>query len=99
MLIVYEREIIYNDGTMKNLKDGKSTTLTIKVTQKTRDQARTLYEKIDSNMTFSTFLGEMVKKGLVFEEIWQKKEQAAIEDFARMQIDIPDSSKPGQRNI
>jgi putative lipoic acid-binding regulatory protein len=58
--------MVYNGGAMKNLKDGKSTTLTIKVTQKTRDQAQALYEKIDSNMTFSTFLGEMVKRFPVF---------------------------------
>jgi hypothetical protein len=83
---------------MKNLKDGKSTTLTIKVTQRTRDQAQALYEKIDSNMTFSTFLGEMVKKGLVFEEIWRKKEQAASEEFARMEIDLPGAGKPGKQN-
>jgi Ni,Fe-hydrogenase III small subunit len=83
---------------MKNLKDGKSTTLTIKVTQKTRDQAQALYEKIDANMTFSTFLGEMVKKGLVFEEIWRQKEQAAIEEFAQMEIDIPGVHKPGKQN-
>lgn len=67
---------------MKTLKDGKSTTLTIKVTQKTRDRAKALYDKIDSNMTFSSFLGEMVLKGLTFEEIWRKKEQEAIEEFA-----------------
>jgi hypothetical protein len=67
---------------MKTLKDGKSTTLTIKVTQKTRDRAQALYDKIDSNMTFSSFLGEMVLKGLTFEEIWRKKEREAIEEFA-----------------
>ncbi|MDR3334084.1 MAG: hypothetical protein LBT13_04225 [Treponema sp.] len=74
---------------MKNLKDGKSTTLTIKVTQKTRDRAKALYDKIDSNMTFSSFLGEMVIKGLAFEEIWREKEQAAIEEFAGKKVDIP----------
>jgi hypothetical protein len=74
---------------MKNLKDGKSTTLTIKVTQKTRDRAKALYDKIDSNMTFSSFLGEMVIKGLAFEEIWREKEQVAIEEFAGKKVDIP----------
>jgi hypothetical protein len=78
---------------MKNLKDGKSTTITIKVTQKTRDQAQALYEKIDSNMTFSAFLGEMVKKGLAFEEIWHEKEQAAMEEFAGKRIDMPKFNK------
>lgn len=71
------------------MKDGKSTTLTIKVTQKTRDRAKALYDKIDSNMTFSSFLGEMVIKGLAFEEIWREKEQVAIEEFAGKKVDIP----------
>ena len=45
-----------------------------------------LYKKIDSNMTFSSFLGEMVIKGLAFEEIWRDKEKAAIEEFAKKEI-------------
>jgi len=73
---------------MKTLKDGKSATLTIKISQKTRDRALSLYKKIDSNMTFSSFLGEMVKKGLSFEEIWQEKERAAIEEFAKKEQKI-----------
>ena len=71
---------------MKTLKDGKTTTLTIKISQKTRDRAMALYEKIDSNMTFSSFLGEMVIKGLAFEEIWRAKEKTAMEDFAKKEI-------------
>jgi hypothetical protein len=74
---------------MKISKDGKSTTLTIKVTQKTKDRAMALYGKIDSNMTFSSFLGEMVIKGLSFEEIWREKEQAAIAEFAGKKADTP----------
>jgi len=68
---------------MKTLKDGKTTTLTIKITQKTKDRALALYEKIDSNMTFSSFLGEMVIKGLAFEEVWREKEKDVIEEFAK----------------
>ena len=68
---------------MKTLKDGKTTTLTIKITQKTKDRALALYEKIDSNMTFSSFLGEMVIKGLAFEEVWRAKEKDAIKEFAK----------------
>ena len=68
---------------MKAIKDVKSATLTIKITQKTRDRAMALYKKIDSNMTFSSFLGEMVIKGLAFEEIWQEKERTALEEFAK----------------
>jgi len=68
---------------MKTLKDGKTTTLTIKITQKTKDRALALYKKIDSNMTFSSFLGEMVIKGLAFEEVWREKEKNAIEEFAK----------------
>jgi hypothetical protein len=79
---------------MKTLKDGKTTTLTIKITQKTRDRALALYEKIDSNMTFSSFLGEMVIKGLTFEEIWREKEQKAIEKFAKTAAEIPRQSSP-----
>jgi hypothetical protein len=75
-------------NTMKISKDGKSTTLTIKVTQKTKDRAKTLYDKIDSNMTFSSFLGEMVIKGLAFEEIWREKERAAIEEFACKKVNV-----------
>ena len=67
---------------MKTLKDGKTATLTIKISQKTRERAVTLYKKIDSNMTFNSFLGEMVIKGLAFEEIWRDKEKTAIEEFA-----------------
>ena len=67
---------------MKTLKDGKTTTLTIKISQKTRERAVALYKKIDSNMTFNSFLGEMVIKGLTFEEIWREKEKAAMEEFA-----------------
>jgi hypothetical protein len=78
---------------MKTLKDGKSATLTIKISQKTRDRAMALYEKIDSNMTFSSFLGEMVVKGLAFEEIWREKERLALEEFAGKQIDMPRSKK------
>jgi hypothetical protein len=74
---------------MKTLKDGKSTTLTIKVTQKTKDRAKALYDKIDSNMTFSSFLGEMVIKGLAFEEIWREKERMAIEEFAGKKVTMP----------
>ena len=70
---------------MKILKDGKTTTLTIKISQKTRDRAMALYKKIDSNMTFSSFLGEMVIKGLTFEEIWREKERAAMDEFAGKQ--------------
>ena len=73
---------------MKTLKDGKSATLTIKISQKTRDRAVALYNKIDSNMTFSSFLGEMVNKGLTFEEIWREKERITIEEFAKKQIDV-----------
>jgi len=82
--------IVYNEG-MKTLKDGKTTTLTIKITQKTRDRAHALYEKLDSNMTFSSFLGEMVIKGLVFEEIWREKEQKAIAEFAKNAAALPGS--------
>jgi len=71
---------------MKTLKDGKTTTLTIKISQKTRDRALVLYNKIDSNMTFSSFLGEMVIKGLAFEEIWREKEEAAMEEFAKKEV-------------
>jgi hypothetical protein len=78
---------------MKTLKDGKSATLTIKISQKTRDRAMVLYEKIDSNMTFSSFLGEMVVKGLAFEEIWREKERLALEEFAGKQITIPGNRK------
>jgi hypothetical protein len=74
---------------MKILKDGKSATLTIKISQTTKDRAMALYKKIDSNMTFSSFLGEMVIKGLAFEEIWREKERLALEDFAARQINIP----------
>jgi hypothetical protein len=74
---------------MKTLKDGKSATLTIKVTQKTKDRAKALYDKIDSNMTFSSFLGEMVTKGLAFEEIWREKERTAIEEFAGNKGSVP----------
>jgi hypothetical protein len=73
---------------MKTLKDGKSATLTIKISQKTRDRAMDVYKKIDSNMTFSSFLGEMVVKGIAFEEIWRNKEQLAMEEFAGKPIDI-----------
>ena len=68
---------------MKVLKDGKTTTLTIKISQKTRDRAMTLYKRIDSNMTFSSFLGEMIIKGLAFEEIWREKEKVALEELAK----------------
>jgi len=68
---------------MKTLKDGKTTTLTIKITQKTKDRALALYNKIDSNMTFSSFLGEMVIKGLAFEEVWREKEKDAIKELAK----------------
>jgi hypothetical protein len=73
---------------MKTLKDGKSATLTIKISKKTRDRALALYKKVDSNMTFSAFLGEMVIKGLSFEEIWHEKEQAALEELAKKDIKI-----------
>lgn len=78
--------LAYNLAGMKTLKDGKSTTLTIKITQKTRDRAMALYKKIDSNMTFGSFLGEMVIKGLAFEEIWREKERAALEEFSKRKI-------------
>jgi hypothetical protein len=78
---------------MKTLKDGKSATLTIKISQKTRDRAWDLYTKIDSNMTFSSFLGEMVVKGLAFEEIWRQKERLAMEEFAAKPVDLPVSKK------
>jgi hypothetical protein len=70
---------------MKASKNGKTATLTIKISQKTRDRAMALYEKIDSNMPFSSFLGEMVIKGLAFEEIWREKERMALEEFAKEQ--------------
>ena len=73
---------------MKILSDGKTATLTIKISQKTRDRAMALYKKIDSNMTFSSFLGEMIIKGLAFEEIWREKEKAAIKEFAKSKIKI-----------
>jgi hypothetical protein len=41
-------------------------------------------------MTFSSFLGEMVSKGLAFEEIWREKERLALEEFAGRQIDVPE---------
>jgi hypothetical protein len=75
---------------MKTLKDGKSATLTIKISQKTRDRAMALFQKIDSNMTFSSFLGEMVVKGLAFEEIWREKECLALKEFAAKQIENDD---------
>ena len=71
---------------MKTLKDGKTSTLTIKISQKTKDRAMALHKKIESNMTFSSFLGEMVIKGLAFEEIWRDKEKAAIEEFAKKEL-------------
>jgi hypothetical protein len=77
---------------MKILKDGKTTTLTIKVSQKTRDRAMALHKKIDSNMTFSSFLGEMVIKGLTFEEIWREKEKAVMAEF--MKNDVPAGKGP-----
>ena len=73
---------------MKTLKDGKSSTLTIKISQKTRDRAMVLFKKIDSNMTFSSFLGEMVIKGLAFEEIWREKERLVLEEFAKKDIEL-----------
>jgi hypothetical protein len=73
----------YTGSAMKTLKDGKAATITIKISQKTRDRAMALYKKIDSNMSFGSFLGEMVIKGLAFEEIWREKERAALEEFAR----------------
>jgi hypothetical protein len=77
---------------MKTLKDGKSATLTIKISEKTRERALALYKKVDSNMTFSAFLGEMVIKGLSFEEIWREKEQAAMKELAEKEVKI-DSKK------
>ena len=71
---------------MKTLKDGKTSTLTIKISQKTRDRALALYNKIDSNMTFSSFLGEMVIKGLAFEEIWREKESIVMKELAKKGI-------------
>ena len=47
-----------------------------------------LYNKIDSNMTFSSFLGEMVIKGLAFEEIWREKERLVLEEFAKKDIEL-----------
>jgi hypothetical protein len=52
-----------------------------------------LYEKVDSNMIFSSFLGEMVIKGLAFEEIWREKEKTALEEFARKESGIGKASK------
>jgi hypothetical protein len=40
-------------------------------------------------MTFSSFLGEMVIKGLIFEEIWREKERTAIAEFAGKKVDMP----------
>jgi hypothetical protein len=74
---------------MKVSKDGKSENITIKVSAKTKARAMALYEKMDTNMAFNSFLGEMVKKGVAFEEIWQEKERAALEDFAGREIDMP----------
>jgi len=88
--LVLTGNIVYNEG-MKTLKDGKTTTLTIKITQKTRDRAQALYEKLDSNMTFSSFLGEMVIKGLVLEEILREKEQKALAEFAKNAAALPGS--------
>lgn len=90
MSLVLTGNIVYNEG-MKTLKDGKTTTLTIKITQKTRDRAQALYEKLDSNMTFSSFLGEMVIKGLVLEEILREKEQKALAEFAKNAAALPGS--------
>ena len=53
----------------------------------------TLYKKIDSNMTFSSFLGEMVIKGLAFEEIWREKEKLAMEEFAKKELIIKGKEK------
>ena len=78
---------------MKTLKDGKTSTLTIKISQKTRDRAMALYKKIESNMTFSSFLGEMVIKGLAFEEIWRDKEKAAMGEFAKKEIPVKGKEK------
>jgi hypothetical protein len=44
-------------------------------------------------MTFSAFLGEMVIKGLSFEEIWREKERAAIEEFAKKDVNINPKKK------
>ena len=83
---------------MKTLKDGKSTTLTIKVSKKTRERALALYEKIDSNMTFSSFLGEMIIKGIAFEEIWREKERVTLEEFAGKKISLAEkTSTSGQQ--
>ena len=73
---------------MKILADGKTATLTIKISKKTRDRAVALYKKIDSNMTFSSFLGEMVIKGIAFEEIWREKEKSAMVEFANKKVKI-----------
>jgi hypothetical protein len=45
---------------MKVSKDGKSENITIKVSARTKARAMALYEKMDTNMAFNSFLGEMV---------------------------------------
>jgi antitoxin component of RelBE/YafQ-DinJ toxin-antitoxin module len=74
---------------MKVSKDGKSETITIKVSAKTKARAMALYEKMDTNMAFNSFLGEMVKKGIAFEEIWQRKEEEVLEELAGKKVDMP----------
>jgi antitoxin component of RelBE/YafQ-DinJ toxin-antitoxin module len=53
---------------------SKSETMTIRISEDIKSRATALFEKIGPNMIFSQFLGEMVRKGILWEEELQEIE-------------------------
>lgn len=55
---------------MKLSKDGKTTNITIRVTEDLKKRADDLWQKTSSMMPFNTFLAKMIDVGLEEEKFW-----------------------------
>jgi hypothetical protein len=62
---------------------NKAETLTIRVTEETREKAETLYKRLETSSTFASFLGDMVNLGIKTREKIEEYTNTAIEKTAQ----------------
>jgi hypothetical protein len=62
--------------------------MTIRVSEKAKKQAMDLYAKTDTTSSFSSFIGDMVAKGIEVEEIWRIKQKEFMGEFVKQKIDF-----------
>jgi hypothetical protein len=67
---------------------NKAETITIRVTEETRNRAESMYKQIGTSASFASFLGDMVNLGIKVRERLEAYIDAGIEKTAKEEIPL-----------